>query len=279
MKYFIVDDDISILRILENLIDSKNLGKVVGSIEDPYKIERHLEDLEVDIFILDLLMPGIDGITLIGKIKSMGFKESKFIMISQVSTKDMIAKAYEAGVEFFINKPVNVIEVSNVINNVIKKVDMERLLKKLEVFFNTEKDKDNEVKNIEDKNQVVKRALLNLGILGEAGTKDVLTIIEYLEKNNLNSFKDNFCETCSKISDNPKAMEQRVRRVVNSALNNISNLGIEDYMNEIFTLYASSLFGFDEVKAQMDYIRGKKNYGGKINVKKFIEGLLAIKSN
>ena len=36
-------------------------------------------------------------------------------MISQVSSKDMIAKAYESGIEYYISKPINAIEVESVI--------------------------------------------------------------------------------------------------------------------------------------------------------------------
>lgn len=39
-----------------------------------------------------------------------------FIMLSQVSSKEMISSAYEAGIEFFIQKPINSVEVETVIN-------------------------------------------------------------------------------------------------------------------------------------------------------------------
>lgn len=32
-------------------------------------------------------------------------------MISQVSAKELISKAYSAGIDFFISKPINLIEV------------------------------------------------------------------------------------------------------------------------------------------------------------------------
>jgi two-component system response regulator YcbB len=45
-------------------------------------------------------------------------------------------------------------------------------------------------------------------------------------------------------------------------------------MNEIFIMYANSLFNFEEVKSEMDFIRGKTKYSGKINIRKFIDGLI-----
>lgn len=39
----------------------------------------------------------------------------KCIMISQVSAKELISKAYSAGIDFFISKPINLIEVRSVL--------------------------------------------------------------------------------------------------------------------------------------------------------------------
>jgi len=51
-------------------------------------------------------------------------------------------------------------------------------------------------------------------------------------------------------------------------------LGIEDFMNETFTAYSSTLFPFEEIRAEMDHIRGKRRYGGKVSIKKFIDSLM-----
>ena len=41
--------------------------------------------------------------------------DGKFIMISQVVNKEMVAEAYEKGIEFFIHKPINKVEVEMVL--------------------------------------------------------------------------------------------------------------------------------------------------------------------
>jgi two-component system response regulator YcbB len=45
-------------------------------------------------------------------------------------------------------------------------------------------------------------------------------------------------------------------------------------MNEIFISYSNSIYNFEDVKAEMDYIRGKSKSRGKVNIKKFIDGLM-----
>ena len=78
------------------------------------------------------------------------------------------------------------------------------------------------------------------------------------------------------VEKEAKTIEQRVRRAITKALQNVASMGVEDYYNERFQTYSTALFDFKEVRQEMDYSNGKSCYRGKINVKKFIEGTLFI---
>lgn len=75
---------------------------------------------------------------------------------------------------------------------------------------------------------------------------------------------------CEAVSDSPKNMEQRIRRTIAAGMSNIAHMGIEDFMNETYTLYSGTLFSFEDVKAEMDYLRGKRSSGGKVSIKKLL---------
>ncbi|MEG2297551.1 MAG: DNA-binding domain-containing protein, partial [Clostridium sp.] len=81
-------------------------------------------------------------------------------------------------------------------------------------------------------------------------------------------------ELCNILSDSPKNMEQRIRRAIAVGMSNLAHQGIEDFMNETFSAYSSTLFPFEEIRAEMDYIRGKRKYGGKVSIKKFVDSLM-----
>jgi len=59
-----------------------------------------------------------------------------------------------------------------------------------------------------------------------------------------------------------------------AGMKNLAALGIENSHNQAFLEYSNSLYNFREVKRHMDYIRGEYNKAGKVNIKKFINGLL-----
>lgn len=273
-KFYVVEDDISVVRILENIIEDENFGEFIGYSRNGIDAVKEIYARRPDIVLVDLLMPEMDGIDLVKEVKRK-CDNIKFIMISQVSSKDMIGKAYKAGIEFFITKPINYVEVINIIEKVINNLKIEETLYNIKNMFESlnVNEKIKGTKKV-DRYKKIKEILSELGILGEKGSRDILDICDYLIKNNQSKFDYRVSEICSILSDNPKAMEQRIRRAINKALINIANLGIEDYMNDSFVKYSNALFNFEDVKAEMDYIREKNTTGGKISVKKFIEGLI-----
>ena len=53
-------------------------------------------------------------------------------------------------------------------------------------------------------------------------------------------------------------------------------MGLEDFTDDTFVRCGPVLFPYEELRAEMDLIRGKRQKGGKGNVKKFIDGMLLL---
>lgn len=290
-NFYIIEDDKVVLNILKKIIVKNNLGDVVGTADNGLDAIDDIKRLKPDIVLVDLLLPKIDGIRIVSTIKEFDSKVN-FIMISQVTSKEMISKAYKEGIEFFINKPINVIEVISVIEKITENINMTKVIKSFEnaiqgikIFNDYAVSRGNKISSDKDK---IEKVLARLGILGEAGVKDIIEIILWLLEDEGDTQKSLLKYKLSELYDylydrynneygivtNVAAIEQRVRRAINKALKNIANLGIEDYGNDIFIKYSSTLFDFKEVRKQMNFARGKSNRGGKISVKKFIEGII-----
>lgn len=264
MRILIIDDDINVHRILNKIINHECLGEVIeGNTLNGYDGGDIISKEKPDIVIVDLLMPGKDGLHLVKEYKDK-YPNIQYIMLSQVSAKDMIAKAYENGVEFYISKPINAVEVRAVLKKIINSQLMKKKLGNIDSIFKKEDEDDCIYK--------IKNIMKKLGILGEVGCEDIIKSIEYILEN---TSRDSYTlkELFQGISHKPKSIEQRIRRTAFVALNNIANLGLEDYMNDTFVEFSNSIFSFEEVKKEMDYIRGKNSERGSVNVKKFLEGV------
>lgn len=275
MKIYIIEDDYSVISILEDIVERNGLGTVCGDSGDDGVDVGKILAAKPDLILVDLLMPDKDGIQVVRELKELGC-QAKFIMISQVSSKEIIAKAYLAGIDFFINKPINLIEVRQVVGNIARQLENERALKTIRSVFAeqiiepTPAPKDHDVQR-----KRIQYILSQLGLAGEKGAKDIIDMCMYLINLELKSAQIGVGALCAELSDSPKSMEQRVRRTVERGLSHLASLGLEDYGNELFTRYASVLYPFPEVRAEMDHLRGKGD-GGKVNLKKFLDGMLIL---
>ncbi len=274
MKIFIIEDDISVIGILEDIVERSGLGSVCGDTGDgPPDLEQVLS-LDPDLILIDLLMPGKDGIQIVRELKERGCG-AKFIMISQVSAKEMIAKAYTAGVEFFIQKPINLIEVRQVISNVKSQIENERALKTIQSVFAGREAPASRPAPAELRRRKLTHILSQLGMAGEKGSKDITDLCLILLEEGGNVSQTGVSALCARLPGPPKSTEQRIRRAVERGLDHIASLGLEDYNNEFFLRYATRLFPFHEVRAEMAFQQGK-GPRGKASLKKFLDGLVIL---
>lgn len=278
MKYYIVDDEIGTVKTLENIVESRALGEVIGYATDPEKAMGEILALQPDIILVDLLMSKMDGIALVGQIKKVRPKAS-FVMISQVADKDMIEQAYNAGVEFFINKPINIIEVEKVLGNVSEKIKMNSLVAGIRGMFAETEELSRKPARREDVLREINVFLGLLGMLGEKGTSDILSVCQYLIEHDEEYSKEVLTRVAAEKLETSKNLEQRMRRAIKKGLTNVANLGIDDYSNEVFQVYANYVFDFKNIKDEMDFIKGSSSGGGRVNISKFIEGLLLYRKS
>lgn len=294
-SFVIIDDDRSVRSVLHKIIEQYNLGDVYGEAEDGIVGEELIHRYKPDIVVIDLLLPFQDGISIIKKVKQSNSK-SMFIMLSQVSDKDMIAKAYEFGIEFFISKPINVIEVVNVIKKVKEYLALKKTFEAIESTAmtlnrsNLGSSESSIGRKQDNEKRVLNQIMADLGILGDLGSRDIINICTLLYEDKVlgESIEETQLSELLKLlqfkysnegkgaASDFKAIEMRMRRTVGKAMKNIAAMGIEDFSNDKFILYSSSLFDYTDVKSEMDHIRGKANYGGKVNIKSFIKRLLVL---
>lgn len=278
MRIYIIEDDPSVIQVLRRIVEEQGLGEICGDTVSAMPPLEQILAAKPDLILVDFLMPQRDGIEVVSRLRQMGCT-AKCIMLSQISSKEMIAKAYRAGIDFFISKPINVIEVQAVISNAAKQLQNEKTLESIRSIFQQQPGTAGPaapVVTLDTRMKRVQNALAQMGMSGEKGCADILRLCRYLLENQLDVSQMSVGQLCESLSDNPKNMEQRVRRAIAVGMANLAHLGIEDFMNDTFAQYSSTLFNFEELRAEMDYIRGRRAAGGKISLKKFLDGLVLI---
>ena len=275
ISIFLLDDDPNVTDILKRIIRQKELGRVCGFSQDPAEALEDLRYTQPDLVIADLLMPGMDGVTFAKKARQI-LPAASYIMLSQVSSKDMIAAAYDAGVEFFIQKPINGVEVVSVIQNVAQKQSLQRTMDQMTKLLSASGGREKPV-SPEDRSpelEKLRRILSRIGILGVTGAEDILTVCADFLRREEEPGSVTLKDICARFSDSPKSMEQRIRRAAAAGMTNLAHMGLDDYYNEDFSEYAGMLYSFDQVRKEMDYIQGKTDQRGNVKIKKFLSALL-----
>ena len=282
MRYFIVDDDRASRIMLSHIIDDSALGTVIGEAINGEEAIPQILMTQPDFVLIDLLMPDLDGIATMEKLHENRFQGS-FIMISQVANKEMVAEAYEKGVEFFIHKPINKIEVQTILR---KTEEQHRLKNSIQAIRQSltsfETPQPQTKKTARDHIQSI---LNDMGIVGEVGSEDITKIVEQLvsEKHNLAPLpplKELYEQlsmltktTPDDILKESKAIEQRIRRTILAAMINLANLGIVDYTNSEFEYYAPRYFDLTDIRQLMNQIELDGERKAKVNIKKFLQVL------
>ncbi len=282
MRIYLIDDDSAVLSVLRLLIEDGGLGTVAGSSQSASDALEDLRTCNADIVLVDLLMPEMDGITFVQRAKRQ-FPELHFVMLSQVTSKDMVGEAYTAGVDFFISKPVNGIELTGVLTKVNELLTMERTMRQVRSLMQLDRPDAKPQPSAAAAAQTLegveleklKTVLQRLGLSGDPAYADLLQLVGYLATQG-RSEQMTVAQLCGRFSLSPKAMEQRIRRAAAAGMTNLASLGIEDYANDVFTEYAGTLFNFEQVRKEMNCIRGKSSEHGRVSVRRFLYALAAL---
>ena len=102
----IVDDNPMLLNTLDEVISSEAGLSVIGRADNGKDAIDMIKDTQPDVVLLDLVMPQMDGITVVENIKKKTsmLKNPAFIILSAVGGEQMTEEAFQAGANYFLMK-------------------------------------------------------------------------------------------------------------------------------------------------------------------------------
>jgi len=122
-KVLIVDDEKSILETLTSIIEDE--GHEVITASSGEKALTLFTESSPDIVLMDVWMPGIDGIETLRSIKGKN-RDACVIMISGHSTIDTAVHAIKLGAYDFMEKPLSLERVTILLRRAIEKQSLEK---------------------------------------------------------------------------------------------------------------------------------------------------------
>jgi two-component system response regulator YesN len=103
MKILIADDSVLILERLQEMLSIFEQVEIVGSLKNGTETLEALRILKPDLVIVDIRMPGLNGLEVIREFRKEN-KTTKFIILTFFSSSYYQRLALEAGADYFFNK-------------------------------------------------------------------------------------------------------------------------------------------------------------------------------
>ena len=122
-KVWIVDDDKSIRWVLEKALSRENVD--ITSFSQPDQVLARIQHETPDVVISDIRMPGMDGISLLEKLKQYS-PDLPVIIMTAYSDLDRAVSAFREGAFEYLSKPFDVDEVVSLVKRAVHEKSHEK---------------------------------------------------------------------------------------------------------------------------------------------------------
>ena len=109
LRVAIADDNQKVLDVLDEIISTDKELDLVGKAKNGEEMCQIIKDRKPDVVLLDLIMPKMDGLTVMEKVgqDSTVGKRPYFIVITAVGQEKITEDAFNKGANYYVMKPFN----------------------------------------------------------------------------------------------------------------------------------------------------------------------------
>ena len=118
IRILVVDDLPFMRELLGDILTDAGM-QVVGEAHDGREALRSYVALEPDVVLLDIVMPVMDGITTLVKLRRID-RRARVVMCSALGEQEMIVRAIQLGARDFVVKPFRTERVISAVAKVME---------------------------------------------------------------------------------------------------------------------------------------------------------------
>ena len=124
-RIMICDDEPAIRKTLSEILQDEHYAVDAADSGETLLNKLRGADRRIDVILLDVWLPGMDGLETLSKLRAMGFK-MPVVMVSGHATLDIAVKATKLDAFDFLEKPLNLDRVVLTVSNALKQSRLER---------------------------------------------------------------------------------------------------------------------------------------------------------
>jgi two-component system response regulator ArlR len=118
----VVEDDQTIARFVE--LELQHAGYDVRRVAEGDSALSAVEEAEPDLIVLDLMIPGVDGLEVARRLRSQG-REMPILMLTARSETQDVVTGFDAGADDYLRKPFEIPELLSRIGALLKRSEHE----------------------------------------------------------------------------------------------------------------------------------------------------------
>lgn len=219
----IVEDNINESNIMSSFLSKKKIFKNIITASNGNEAIELSKKYKPDIVLLDIVMPGIDGISVLESFKENNIK-TKVIIISALGVNSMTLNTLKLGALYYMIKPFDLDVVYERILNVLSVIEEDNLLRRISSYlqllgistslkgYNYIRDCILYLVNNNDKDIQLKNVYEKIATKKNISYKSVERAIENaidtaMKKNTTNTYFEFFGNTINDIRCKPTARE------------------------------------------------------------------------
>ena len=122
-KIAIIEDDATIARLVE--LELMHVGYDVVKYGDGETALADIESADPDVVLLDVMLPGADGIEVARTLRERGMKMPILMLTARAETQDVVV-GFDAGADDYLRKPFEVPELISRVRALLKRTEHER---------------------------------------------------------------------------------------------------------------------------------------------------------
>ena len=112
MRILVVDDELQICELLEEFLSMQ--GHQVTTVNSGEEAIIKFQANKSPVVLLDIRMPGMSGIEALRRIKEID-SNTGVIMLSAFGDPDTVQEAFQAGADYYLEKPIELEELIKVL--------------------------------------------------------------------------------------------------------------------------------------------------------------------
>jgi two-component system, chemotaxis family, chemotaxis protein CheY len=114
----IAEDNPVVREVLRGVIRHDDRLRIVGEAANGALALELVESLKPDLVCLDVLMPGLDGLSALKTIKEK-YPDTRVILVTGQSTSEVVSEALKLGASGFVVKPFNANQLLRAVYNAL----------------------------------------------------------------------------------------------------------------------------------------------------------------